>query len=246
MGVTAHTNAWGSSQKVEPRSNLLITTNLSTGAVTTSTSSTTHLVGYHYRVGQTKNAYNPVKGTYPNTSYRRVIARGYPFPGQYTQTVSGFRHVRSGHSLGTHEAYGNLLSYPIGNGFETTSQEEVNRATTEALVKLNEGKVNIATYMAEAIKSADTIAGAVIPFWRDLLAIKRGKIPRNLYARYNLNRVPQGYLEWKYGWRPLALDLYSIYEDFRTVDPMKMVIGAVSSATVQYGSTADTTFWTNR
>lgn len=237
MSVPAHTNAWGFDVKVEPAEweGSWRTEDGSFGY--TESGATSCLTGYHKRYGKTSNTRNG-RGIYPNTGYERRILRGTPIPGEITMRGYGLVREQRGHFMDTWSAWNDLTA-----GLNPSLDNVRNRAVTEALADLQDRKVNLGVYLAEVVKSADTIAGYAAELWSLALAAKRGRLRQQLKHQYNLNDIPSQYLRWKYGVQPLAADLYNQMELFKTRASDRMSLHSFSSASESYSTSDDTRFW---
>lgn len=239
MSVPAHTSKWGFDFNVVPVP--YYESWSAPGYFWESSGNTKLLDGWHRRFGSTSNRRDS-RGVYPNTNYEREIIRGKPFSGEITQSGYGFTIRKSGHFMDTYEAWTDLIS----NDFPSTDNAR-NRAVTEALSKLNEQKVNVGVFLAEAVKSADTIAGYASDLFGIILAAKRGTLFRGYFGRqYGLNGIPGEYLRWKYGVQPLAKDLYNVYQAFTVQDFTKMSLNTYASATEEYSDNSDSQYWEAR
>lgn len=108
----------------------------------------------------------------------------------------------------------------------------MNQAETEALNKLGDSRAELGTALLEARKSAGMLATAAVKLVKLLLHAKRGqwsKIPREFGIRNATARTRAGalardisgdgtrslanyYLEWKFGWQPLAADIKGAHD----------------------------------
>lgn len=210
--------------------------------------SSTHLVAWQYRAGKSSN---PIRedGTRANSSYRRAIARGTPIAGAHEARYPPFVFVRRGHASDTYDARADLNTYPLSMGYESLSENEEATAITAALGKLADDKMSLSTYMAEAVKSADMIAGTAIDLFSGLIAFKRGRgFPKHLRRKFrpSPSDVSSGYLQYQYGWRPLCSDLYNMYEGFGERDHRKMKLFGKATVSSTYADSEDTQWWTQR
>lgn len=91
----------------------------------------------------------------------------------------------------------------------------VNRADTECLVKLGSKKAEIALTLAEAKKSFDLLVDGATTLFRVAIAVKRGNIPLALRTLgVNPRGIGKRYLQYVYGVKPLAYDIYGAYRFF--------------------------------
>jgi hypothetical protein len=94
-----------------------------------------------------------------------------------------------------------------------------NRANIECLLKLKDEKVNVGTALAEARTTVDMLASTAIDLFSLLKAAKSGRwkeVKRKLGSKSvasATNDVANGYLQWKYGWKPLAADVYGLFKE---------------------------------
>lgn len=151
-----------------------------------------------------------------------------------------------------------LPSAPLTGSFGWSNSDEVDRAVTECLLKMKDAKVNVSTLLAESIKSYDMVAQAVTPFWKALLAIKRGNLGslskslrgslRNARLAGADKRIYGKMLEFQYGWLPLCSDLYELMEAAQEdIRKGGQIISATRSVTNSYSQTpARNSDWHNR
>lgn len=95
------------------------------------------------------------------------------------------------------------------------------RCVTECINKLGNMEVNMAENLATARQTVNLIAEDAGRVWKTLLNIKRGNFA-GLPASLGITRprdLGRDLLKFRYGYKPLVEDLYSIYEDFRNKDP---------------------------
>lgn len=96
-----------------------------------------------------------------------------------------------------------------------------NRAITECLKKLADGKANLAVAVAEARRTANMLAGSAISLLTALRATRRGDIRGAANAlgvgnsRTYGRHFSSNHLAIKYGWSPLMMDIYGSYELLR-------------------------------
>lgn len=89
--------------------------------------------------------------------------------------------------------------------------DEHAKCITECLLKLGEGKVQYGQYLAESVKSANLLAETgrkFLALFQEAQNFRRGrKNPLGI-----IDDAGTIYLQWRYGWRPLAMDLHSMYK----------------------------------
>jgi hypothetical protein len=122
----------------------------------------------------------------------------------YLTELSGFRN-----SFNPNDLYNEVFANHVG----IIDTDEHRKAVTECILKLNSEGVNHAQFIAEAKKSADLLTDTGITLLELLHSVKRGNfgsIPKN----FGLIRRGVGnyWLQWQYGWKPLAADLYGMYQ----------------------------------
>lgn len=218
MTVSAFTNIYtNTSVKTEP---FVVTTTAPNG--TWSQSATTGAVALVIRQNKSSNPVIIVKGvpTRKASNYRRVCTRVSYEPGNVRykngNIITGVRRpLASGEIDDVGTALG---STGISAGFGGTSGfslNNMNRARTQCLLKLNEQKVSLGTFLAETKRAANQLAVLTSDFARHLIALKRRNW-RYFRAEYgDIRNIPNGYLAWKYGFAPLARDIYSMAEIVR-------------------------------
>lgn len=134
------------------------------------------------------------------TNYFRIVVRVDWQPGIWSTPLSGGRK-REIEEGGSDSADFDIDGYPpkFGNGSASFDANLLNRAKTECLVKLNSGKTHLMTELVEARKSAETMAERYNRTARFLLNIKRRNVRWG-----DTDEFMKTYLEWEYGWKPIA------------------------------------------
>jgi hypothetical protein len=131
--------------------------------------------------------------------------------GEYVRVLSnGTKQRSTGVYRRTDDIRAQILSYPIGSAYQVTSVNEVNRAITECLGKLGDMKVDLSVTLAETVKTVDLFADHAADLFGYLLAIKRGRRPRNRFG--TTKDLASGYLQYKYGVLPLSMEVKGAYE----------------------------------
>lgn len=115
-------------------------------------------------------------------------------------------------------------------GYCPTIPELEGRAVTECLLKLQQEKVQVGQLLAEAKQSVNMVADTLSDLARFLLDVKSGRLKGRLWNLKDLQvsrDLANGYLTWKYGWSPLAADLYGLYNDSKEKLDKCLMISAV-------------------
>lgn len=88
------------------------------------------------------------------------------------------------------------------------STDVSNAAKIKCLGKVSDAKVNLAVALAEASKTSDLILGTARRIDRAYRAFRRGNL-REVARQLNITpgRVHKNWLEYKYGWMPLLMDV---------------------------------------
>ena len=180
------------------------------------------------RFGLGKSPKTTVAGV-PNIR-RATSYRMYAWDVKHTPRYSKFTYANSGTSPTAVKSvtystyYGGTLNHywhPYGGSRPSWSSVDVinmlNEATTKALLKLGDRKVNYSASAAEARSAFTMFAGNTLRLTDALLAVKRGNFreaARQLrvrdwrrLARKDLNRASGKFLEFSYGWLPLCNDI---------------------------------------
>lgn len=148
----------------------------------------------------------------------------------YSATRTDTRTTQASDYIGNNESVNEFLPMFPGGGF-TRPEYEYNaraQAITECLLKIGEGKANLAESIATYKQTVNMLAQTSSDLFRALLAAKRGRwgeIPKHLGL--NSSKDLSGrYLEWQYGWRPLAGDIHAIMEELRSKEPTAKMLSA--------------------
>jgi len=153
----------------------------------------------------------------PPTDYTRQINRCYYTPGKRTEVgLDGSSETITGIYLPGVDDPTDFIG-PGFDGMHDFNSDEANQCIAEALLKLQDSKVQIGQFIAEAKSSAEMLAGSSESLLRALLAVKRGRfreVPKALGL--SAKSATNGYLAWEYGWKPLCSDLYGMYEDLKS------------------------------
>ena len=94
-------------------------------------------------------------------------------------------------------------------------QDLVNDATVKALVKMADAKINVAVALKEASKTSDLILDTARRIDRAYRAFRKGDL-RGIAQNLNITpkRLHKSWLEYKYGWMPLLMDVKGAAEFF--------------------------------
>lgn len=106
----------------------------------------------------------------------------------------------------------------------------LNEQLVKALVKIADAKVNLAVTIAEAGKTADLILDSARRIYGAYRAFRRGDlkgIARNL--NITPKRLHKSWLEYKYGWMPLLMDVKGAAEAFAQSQVGRPIRFSVSS-----------------
>lgn len=153
-------------------------------------------------------------------------------------------HVHSGDftQAGADTEYTNMVAQVYTqHGIDTNAM--LNAATVKAAVKVADAKVNVAVTLAEAAKTSDLILGTANRIYRAYRSFRRGDV---VGIASNLNITPRklhkSWLEYKYGWIPLLMDVKNGAEFFAQQHlgrPVRFVVSATEEVVASYGYTED-------
>ena len=147
-----------------------------------------------------------------------------------------YRISQSGSYARTLAAYGNPPAFMEGPGcrfdnggitgsldslgnthfdWDATMSSLLNQVTVKALVKMADAKVNVAVAFAEASKTSDLIFDTARRVDRAYRAFRKGDL-RGIAQNLNITprRLHKSWLEYKYGWMPLLMDVKGAAEFF--------------------------------
>lgn len=175
-------------------------------------------IGYNRREGKSSNPIRLVNGVpwRDPSSYNRVCTRLEYDSVTWENATYVFNGVQTSLDTGIYiqiDQPFNQSGVSVGlTGFSGYDLNNRARARTECMLKLQDQKIQLGTYLAESVRSANLLADGVSSFARTLLSIKR----RNWIAlrqRYtDIKDFPGGVLQWRYGVQPLANDLYTSFQ----------------------------------
>lgn len=229
-------NIYGSTP--EPLNYSLVRKRISDGSVS-STDTVGEMIKQHVRTGKSTNRRRPIAGTstpwIPPSSYARhqhevryldranlKVARFWyhedapcntsMMAGAWPYRDRGLLHWWEGHTMGNMP---NKSSLPL--------IAASNMAKTKALNDLAGAKANLGEALATVRQTADMFVDTVIPLLKYIRSFRRNIVndlasfnPARVYdavASGRLNKtIANRWLEFHYGWKPLASDVYGIYE----------------------------------
>lgn len=115
-------------------------------------------------------------------------------------------------------------------GFGTGSNSDGrNESIVKCLNRLNEGKAQYGSFLAESVQTADLLASTSTDILRMLIALKKGKLMSKDFP--GRKRAGDMWLEWQYGWRPLYDDVKGMYDDLQNGIKFPPLIHASSRVT---------------
>lgn len=103
------------------------------------------------------------------------------------------------------------------------SQNLINRTNTEAMAKMNDGKINLAVALAEGKRTISMITRTVMSLlrlWRFVRSGNIGAIGRMLgqtIRRYKGKTLADLWLQFKYGWYPLVQDIFGGIQQVKSI-----------------------------
>lgn len=117
----------------------------------------------------------------------------------------------------------------------------LNQALLKALVKVADAKVNVAVTLAEASKTSDMIYSAARRIYHAYRGFRRGDL-REVAVNLNITprRLHKSWLEYKYGWMPLLMDVKNGAEFLAQQHisrPIRFSVSATSRASGVYSYT---------
>jgi hypothetical protein len=112
-------------------------------------------------------------------------------------------------------SYINWNKSSVDAAFDATLAAQQNETKLKALVKIADAKVNVAVTLAEAHKTSDLILDAARRIDRAYRAFRKGNL-KGVAENLNITprRLHKSWLEYKYGWMPLLMDVKGAAEFF--------------------------------
>lgn len=158
-----------------------------------------------------------------STDYFRVVCRITWTEGVVSRKLSNNRReefVISGSNRPDFYIDGHPIRFEDGSA--NFDSNVINRARTECLLKLNTNKTHLLTDLAEAKRSVNMVADRFHDFAHFLLTMRKGRaqfgISKNFFSTY---------LEWQYGWKPLANSLIHSVETMKKAFNPPMLTSAI-------------------
>lgn len=195
------------------------------------------------------------------TSFSRNIIKHTPTPySQYWVSGShkgGYLHSMTSDIVGNNPKLHEFLPLFPSGGY-TQPEYDYNdraRAITECLVKIGDGKANLAESLVTYKQTVDLLATTASSLFKLLLAVKRGQwgsLPKMF--RSPSQGGARKWLEWQYGWKPLCGDIHAIYSELQSIGlPPALLItarrtirGDLSYESVSSGFESRTLNWNTR
>jgi len=120
-------------------------------------------------------------------------------------------------------------------GWSSLKSKQSNDARVKALVKMADAKVNVAVAYAEASKTSDLILDTARRIDRAYRAFRKGNL-KGVAENLNITprRLHKSWLEYKYGWMPLLMDVKGAAEFFaqqHLVRPTTFTVSAAEEVT---------------
>jgi len=156
----------------------------------------------------------PVNG-YSDHQFRTF--QGIGFGGRVHVTGGPFVYDWGpGYVNGNGALAGIMMGFRISRfDLDSVRQSLLNQVVVKALVKMADAKVNVAVAYAEASKTSDLILDTARRIDRAYRAFRKGDL-RGIAQNLNITpkRLHKSWLEYKYGWMPLLMDVKGAAEFF--------------------------------
>lgn len=170
--------------------------------------------------------------------------------GSYTRKSDGFFFQGSpiGWGIGTLNAL-NVQFDVMCDAASRSDASILNELIIQCLVKASDSKINLAVALAEASKTADLILGTARTISSAYLAFRRGNF-RKVANLLNISpkKAHKRWLEYKYGWMPLLMDVKGGAEAFAQHNlggrPLKFTVSSSSQEEVSPVKVVNTTYST--
>lgn len=141
----------------------------------------------------------------------------FDYDSSYSTTYR-YRARGTGVNVGHAVALANWRTLNAGNDLfmPTLFTNTINRARTEALLKLQQGDFNIGQALGESIQTVGFLAQSVVKLARAAAAASHGNWPKVARVLGYKPSIGSGaantWLEYMYGWLPLVNDIYGAQE----------------------------------
>jgi len=184
-------------------------------------------------------------------NWRVLKGRPWRDPSSYSRKVIKYRWIRGSHSrpfpsnpTGQTEYFDGVFSGPNPADFNphwmakeigVQDTDAYRQAITECLLKLNDSKAKVGQYLAESRQSANMIADAGTDLLTLLLKVKRGDL-KGLPLNYGVlsRKARDYYLQWQFGWKPLCMDIYGLYDNLINRLPIQPFLSASRTVKTPY------------
>ena len=190
----------------------------------------------------------PNVATLPINSYSdsKVVVQQSPAKANYSDFNSLGQPAGSGTEFTAGYALGNLQLKHVEiqgalNAKHRSDAAMTNDLLVKALAKVADAKTNLAVMFAERAKTADLVYGKANQLYRAYRAFRRGDL-RQVARTLNISRSTQHkqWLEYKYGWMPLLMDVKNSAEFFAQQSlggrPPRFTVSLEDTSDVSYTS----------
>lgn len=129
---------------------------------------------------------------------------------------------------------------------------EYNKCIVECLLKLGDQKAALLQSMAESVRAASQLTETAIEMLLWLRKAKNGQLPFLLNGNkaqnlnFFVNRIARTHLEWKYGWLPLASDLWDQFGVLKNGIQKPLLLRAAREVKSSTSATGDNSFTSHK
>lgn len=232
MPVAARNNLPGSFTFNESLPITTVTTNKSTGAVSTSTGYTFRVTHYCKKSPLVKVRVTKIGNTTirRSSSYERFVMDSPKTYFTQVRETSTSKRIRNSPCDLSYSAL-HLQGRGSLSGPYTASEpsDAVNQAIIGALSKLGDTKASIGVALGEAKESYTLLADTSIKLWKLYIAVRRRQLselksilgdPKALLPKDGFD----AWLKYQYAWKPLVMDLYRTYNYMRSISDKEMLV----------------------
>lgn len=246
MGVKAFTNEFGYHDKFILVSGSKQRTRISNGAKDpVSSYSVTKIDNHCERFYKSNNPVIHDENGRPfrrsSKYYRKILQHSWlPANCKVTPTGSRYSYTYTG-GISNNTDIERAMSGPFLQDEGFWDNDAHNQSIVECLNKLNDGKVSISNFLGEAVRSADTLAQGLHTLGLAVIAVKRRQfrwLARRGF-REPTSAIADGYLSYKYGWKPLMEDLYYMRQGLNDSLVSNMYLSASRRVSTKYSHTSD-------